>query len=399
MNRAPLRIGVAGLGRAFSIMLPTFVHDTRVKLVAATDTQTVARRQFESDFGGPTYDSVEALCADPQVQVVYIATPHQFHARHACLAAAAGKHLLVEKPMAITLDECTQMVDAARRAGVQLIVGHSHSFDAPVLRLRDLVESGRFGMLRMITALDYTDFMYRPRRPEELDTRAGGGVVFSQGAHQLDIVRLLGGGRLATVRAFTGAWDPARPSEGAYSALLGFEGGAFCSATYSGFAHYDSDVLMGNISESGLPKNPADYGAARKRLMNVDSAEKEAALKAARNYGGSLAQTSATLPAGARHQHFGHMVVSCDRADLRPTAEGIEIHGDTAQEFEALAPPRVPRSEVIDELVSAVFDGRPALHDGEWARATTEACLAILESARTGQDVRLALQVAPGDRR
>jgi phthalate 4,5-cis-dihydrodiol dehydrogenase len=101
-----LRIGVAGLGRAFSLMLPTLAADSRVQLVAAADLRPEARGKFASDFGGATYESVEALCADPAVEVVYVATPHQFHAEHARLAFAAGKHALVEKPMALTLDEC-----------------------------------------------------------------------------------------------------------------------------------------------------------------------------------------------------------------------------------------------------------------------------------------------------
>ena len=286
------------------------------------------------------------------------------------------------------------MVLACRSAGVHLIVGHSHSFDTPILRLRAMINSGRYGEVRMISACNYTDFLYRPRRPEELDTRSGGGVVFSQGAHQVDIVRLLGGGLVRSVRAFTGNWDTARATEGAYSALLGFEGGAFCSATYSGYAHYDSDVLLGNIGESGLPKNSADYGAARRRLAAAGSAQEETRLKAARNYGGSL-YAPASLAKGIRHQHFGHLVVSCDKADLRPTPQGIEIHADHSQLFEALPPPQVPRTEVIDELFRCVTLGEAALHSGEWARATTEVCLAILESARSGADCALQFQVAP----
>ena len=390
---APLRIGVAGLGRAFTIMLPTFRHDARVQLVAAADPSAWARARFSSDFGAPAHDSVAALCADPQVQVVYVATPHQLHREHVELAAAAGKHVLVEKPMAVTLQECQAMVDACARAGVHMIVGHSHSFDAPVLRLRALIRSGRFGRVRMIHAMNYTDFLYRPRRPEELDTRAGGGVVFSQGAHQIDIVRLLGGGRLRSVRAFTGQWDPARPTEGAYSALLGFEDGSFCSATYSGYAHYDSDVLMGDIGEMGQPKDPADYGGARRRLQEAASSTEEHALKAARNYGGALSTASDALPEGLAHQHFGHLIVSCEAADLRPTATGIEIFSDRQRLVETLPPPQIPRAEVIDELVAAVRDGQAPLHSGAWALATTEACLAILESARTGTECLLRHQI------
>ncbi len=128
------------------------------------------------------------------------------HARHVCLAATESKHALVEKPMAITLSECRAMVDAARTAGIYLIVGHSHSFDAPIRRARDIIASGSVGKVGMITALNYTDFHYRPRRPEELVTEKGGGVVFNQAAHQIDIVRLLGGGLVHGVRAATGSW-------------------------------------------------------------------------------------------------------------------------------------------------------------------------------------------------
>src|SRR6185295_7442700 len=147
-------------------------------------------------------------------------TPHQFHAEHARLAFAAGNHVLVEKPMALTLDECRAMIDAAHAAKRHLIVGHSHSFDAPILLTRKLIQEGTYGKLKMVSALNFTDFLYRPRRPEELDTSKGGGAVYNQAAHHVDIVRLLGGGLLRSVRACTGAWDPARPTEGAYSAFL-----------------------------------------------------------------------------------------------------------------------------------------------------------------------------------
>ena len=75
----------------------------------------------------------------------------------------------------------------------------------------------------MINAFYYTDFLYRPRRPEELDTRVGGGVLFNQASHQVDVVRYLAGGRARSVRALTGDWDASRPTEGAYAALMTFE--------------------------------------------------------------------------------------------------------------------------------------------------------------------------------
>jgi phthalate 4,5-cis-dihydrodiol dehydrogenase len=392
MTHPPLRIGVAGLGRAFTLMLPTLLGDTRVRLVAAADPLPAPRARFALDFGGRTYDAVADLCADRDVDVVYVATPHGVHAAHACEAFAQGKHVLVEKPMAVTLDDCTAMIAAAGRAGRHLIVGHSHSFDAPILRARALTASGEFGAVRMIHALYATDYMARARRPEELRTDEGGGVLFSQAAHQVDIVRLLGGGRVGSVRAHTGNWDPARPTEGAYSALLAFADGAFATATYSGYAHYDGDELMGGIGEMGQPKSPADYAAARRRLSAVAPGAAEAALKAARNYGGS-AYVPPPTGTPAHHQHFGFVLVCCERGDLRPTPDGVAVFADEAQRFERVPVPVVPRSEVVDELWAAVVDGVPPLHSGAWARATLEACRAILDSAQCGREVALRWQV------
>jgi phthalate 4,5-cis-dihydrodiol dehydrogenase len=384
-----LRIGVAGLGRAFTVMLPTFARDPRVALVAGADPRPEARARFAADFSAKTYDSVEALCADPDVDVLYVATPHQHHAAHAAIAARNGKHLLVEKPMALTLDDCAAMIDAAQRANVHLVVGHSHSFDAPILRTRELIASDAYGAVRMIAALNYTDFLYRPRRPEELDTARGGGAVFNQAAHQVDIVRLLAGGRVTAVRAATGAWDAARPTEGAYAALLTFADGAFASLTYCGYGHFDSDELSGWVGEMGRTKDPV----ARKAPQRFAGAEEESAFKAARNYGGAAYQPP--VAENLAHQHFGTIIVSCERADLRPMPDGVMIYQNGTSRLDPLPPPKIPRAEVIDELYGAVVHGRPPLHDGAWAMATLEVCLAILSSAREGRDIALKHQLAP----
>jgi phthalate 4,5-cis-dihydrodiol dehydrogenase len=376
-----LKIGVAGLGRAFSLMAPAFVLDPRVEIVAGADPRPEARSKFEAQFGAKAFDSVEKLAAQADVDVVYVATPHQLHAAHARLAAAHKKHVLVEKPMALSLEECEAMIAAARDGGVQLIVGHSHSFDAPILHARKLLDSGRFGKVRMIHALNYTDFLYRPRRPEELDTRRGGGVVFNQAAHQVDIVRLLAASPVSSVNAATGAWDAARPTEGAYSCQLRFRDGAFATLVYSGYAHFDSDEFAGWIGEMGARKDPAQYAAARKTLKGD-----ELRLKKDRNYGGPAYKDPAAQQA---HQHFGEVIVSCEGADLRPLPGGVMVYADHEQRLEPLAPPPVPRVEVIDELYEAVVNGRAPRHDGQWAMATLEVCLALLRSAKERKEVSL----------
>jgi phthalate 4,5-cis-dihydrodiol dehydrogenase len=393
MAEPKLRIGAAGLGRAFVLMRPALAHHPRIELVAAADPGEEARSRFAAEFSARTYDSVEALCADGDVEAVYIATPHQLHAQNVITAARSGKHVLVEKPMALSLEECQAMIAATRDANVQLVVGHSHSFDAPIARTRSLISGGTFGRLRMITAVYFTDFLYRPRRAEELAAQSGG-VLFNQAPHHVDIMRMLGGGRVKSVRALTAAWDEQRPVEGAYSALFTFEDGAFATLTYSGYAHFDGDELAGWIAESGYPKDPAAYGSARALLRGKTRTE-ELALKNALNYGGSQAQAVSSGP--RVHQHFGLIIASCEGADLRPGPKGVTVYGDETRSFEPVAVPDIPRREVIDEFYAAIFGGKAPLHSGKWGMATMEACFAMQQSAREGREIQLEHQVAVND--
>jgi phthalate 4,5-cis-dihydrodiol dehydrogenase len=380
-----LRIGIAGLGRGFAVMLPTLAHDPRLALVAAADLRPEARARFAADFGGNTYDAVESLCADPAVEIVYVATPHQFHADHAVLAAHAGKHLLVEKPMAISIAECQAMIEAVQKANVQLVVGHSHSFDKPIARTRRLIRSGEFGDVRMIAALNYTDFVYRPRRPEELDTQRGGGVIFSQAAHQVDIVRLLAGTRASSLRAVTGVWDSERTMDGAYAALLMFENGVSATLTYSGYGHFDSDEWQSWIGELGQSKEPGKRDSYR-----FATPIEEANYKQSRNYGGSNYRPPREMPPA--HQNFGTVIVSCERADLRPMPNGVMIYKNGIGDLAPLPPPSIPRAEVIDELYDAVVGGTKPVHSGEWAMGTLEICLAMQRSSRKGREIALKYQ-------
>lgn len=390
MTSDPIRIGVAGLGRAFVLMQSAFRADPRVRLVAAAAPRAESRAAFEAEYNGAAYDSVQAMCADPEVDVVYIATPHEMHREHVEIAAFHGKHILVDKPLAVTLEDGAAMVHAAEAARVQMIVGPSHSFDAPVHMAREIIKSGEFGALRMVQAFNYTDFLYRPRRPEELVTEAGGGVLFSQAVHQIDMVRLLAGGMARQVSAMTGNWDPLRATEGAYSALIGFTDGVFASLTYSGYAHFDSDIWMGNVGELGHEKPPGGYGAARRALGKVVDAKSEAALKSTRTYGST---SSVSTP--DQHEHFGPVIAMLDRADLRLTPGGVEVFGDETRSFRDAAGAERPRHGVLNALVNAVRNGRAPAQTGRWGLASLEVCHAILGSAQSGTaTVNLQHQVA-----
>ena len=129
--------------------------------------------------------------------------------------------------MALTLADCDRIIAAVERANVHLIVGHTHAFDPAVRAMRGLIASGELGALGMVASWNYTNFLYRPRRPEELDTSKGGGILFNQVPHQIDVARLIGGGLVRSVRAHAGRLDPARPTEGHAIAFLAFADGVF----------------------------------------------------------------------------------------------------------------------------------------------------------------------------
>lgn len=370
-----VRLAVLGLGRGAVLTVPALVAHPRIELVAGCDPNADAR----SGFGLPAYVSAEELFTHrDDFDAVYIASPHEFHARHAIMAAEAGKHVLVEKPLAVTLAEAAAMAAAAEAAGTVLMVGPSHGYDPPVALAADLIASGEAGAVRLIHAANFTDFLYRPRRPAELDTAQGGGVVLSQATHQIDMIRRLAASPVVSVRAWTGGWD-ARAAEGAFTALLTFESGAAANLTYSGYARYDSDALAGWAGELGGVKDPGAHGRARAALAAAD----EQTAKAARTF-------AAGSPVGAapeRHERFGMLVALCEKADLELTPQGVNFHGDDGMRSIAAPLPSVQRVAVADAFARAILDGESPLFDGRWGLDSLAVCHAILRSAREGRDI------------
>jgi phthalate 4,5-cis-dihydrodiol dehydrogenase len=386
---APLGLAIAGLGMAGAVMVRAASAHPGVKLVAAADPHDAPRNAFARDFNARAYADITELCADPAVGVVYIATPHQFHAAHAALAAGAGKHIILEKPMALTLADCDAIIAATERAKVHLIVGHTHAFDPAVREMRRIVASSELGKLGMIAAWNYTNFLYRPRRPEELDTARGGGILFNQVPHQIDMVRLIGGGRLRSVRAQATRLDPARPTEGSAIAFLEFENGAAASLVYGGYDFFDSDELHFWINERGAPKPPDQHGAARRALV-AEKAE-EARLRVERYAYGTPA---GLLP---KHQpHFGLLIVTCERGEMRASADGLFIYDANGKREVALpeSDAMPGRSEVLDDMIAAIRTGQPPLQSGRWGKANVEVTLALLQSARERREVMLEHQVS-----
>lgn len=381
-----LGVGILGLGMAGGFMAPIVSVHPRFRLAAAADLDPKLRQRFADDTGLPAEADAADLFRREDVDVVYIATPHQYHATQAVAALRAGKHVVVEKPMALTLTDCDAMIDAADSSNKVLIVGHTHGFDPAPRAIGEIVSSGRYGRLSMITMLNFTDFIYRPRRPEELDTARGGGIFFNQLPHQIEMARVIAGEPVRSVRCVSGVMDPDRPTEGHLTALLIFESGTAASIVYSGHDRFDSDELHFGIGEVGYPKQSA-HGAAWRSFSALESRASETDARRERyGYGAGAFRALAPPP----HQpHFGFLVASCAQADLRPSENGLLIYAKDGVHSIPFPGPDgfAGHVNVWTDCADAIDGKRACMHDGRFARDTLRIVLALLRSAREGCEV------------
>lgn len=389
-QRGPVRIGLVGLGRAGRGIAPAIARSPNARLSAVVDLHRESVMEFQQTYGAEAFASIEDLCRGDAIDAVYVATPTQFHTAHVMTAAEHGKHVIVEKPMALSLADADGMIAAAERNGVNLIVTHSNGYAPPIRKIREIVRSGELGAVKMINNWYYTDWLYRPRMKEELDTAQGGGVTLRQGSHQFDIIRMIGGGLVRSVRAMTGVWDASRPTEGSHTAFLDFADGPVATAVYSGYDRFHSAALTFGIGEGGRIVNEP-YAAARRKVQSPEKVD-EAALKRARG------KAPVAGSASEKHQQFfGLTIVSCEKGDIRQSPDGLYIYGDDALREVPIGEEESGRDWAIRELCGAVIDGRAPLHSGRWGKANLEVCLAVLESARTRREVMLSHQIAVAD--
>ena len=384
---APLRIGIAGFGTAGRSLVPALHAHPGFALAGIAEPAASVREEITRDFGVAAHATLAKLLAEPALDAVYIATPTAMHAEHVMQALDAGKHVLVEKPMAEDVARARPMVEAAARSGRVVLVGHSHGYDLPVQRMREIIAGGSLGRVRMVNTWCYTDWMHRPRRDDERDASLGGGVTYRQGAHQFDVLRLLCGGLVRSVRARTFAWSTERPGIGAHVVYLDFDDGTVATAVYNGYGGFSTVDLCFDVTESGF-RQPATYPA-RTPVPAAASPRDVLLAKQAR-------ARKADWSAAPHQPFFGITVVSCERGDIRQSADGLLIYSGQGREEIVLPTDRSPRDLVLAELHDAITGKAQALHDARWGLANLEVCEAAIASSASGHDVQLHHQIAVG---
>jgi predicted dehydrogenase len=254
-----IRAAIVGLGRwGRSLVASVQGKSTQLRFVRAHTRTRASAEEFCRQYDVPLVDSYEQILADPEVDAVVLATPHSLHETQIIAAAAAGKHIHVEKPITLDRAGADRAVEAARKAGVVLAVGYCRRFHPSIVEVRRRLAQGRLGAVVSMVAQHTTSTaqFIVPENWRAAPEEAPGGALTAVGVHALDHM-IEFAGRVRDVRCATARTFPG-PSDDTTTVMLHFESGAtgliFCSvatATNFSFTLYGSKGLA-EISKPNL---------------------------------------------------------------------------------------------------------------------------------------------------
>lgn len=199
----------------------------KLRIVGGCSRSPEKRQAFAEKFGAKSYTNYEAVLADPAVDAVILTTPHSDHGRHVTAAAAAGKHVFVEKPFDVKAEAARRAADACRNAGVALAVGHNRRFAPATVALRRLQDQGVFGTLLHAEAQFSTPsaLAYTPERWRSSRIESPGGGIAGLGIHMIDLLAYFLG-PVTSVRALAKRRAARVDIDDTTSALFEFASGA-----------------------------------------------------------------------------------------------------------------------------------------------------------------------------
>jgi len=243
-TRRPARLAFVGLGKFAQELAEACAKQPRRIAITSCFTRTAsARAAFAGTFGCGQHDSFAALCADPTIDGVVLATPNDTHGEQTVALAHSGKHVFVEKPLCNTLDEADQMIAACAAAGVVLAVGHQERRHSVYRRIKQMLGNGTIGRVLAFEANHCGDLVgIWPKNDWRFDSDRGVGPLLHKGIHKIDILNYLFG-TPETVATLTIPLSINAHMPGTTVSLLGYRGGIIGSLT-SGFEHNNASFTI-----------------------------------------------------------------------------------------------------------------------------------------------------------
>jgi D-xylose 1-dehydrogenase (NADP+, D-xylono-1,5-lactone-forming) len=270
------RWGMLGTGRIARRFAQALRSSASERVIAVASRDQARAGAFARELAiGRAYDSYDALLDDPHIEVVYIALPASMHAEWTIAAARAGKHVLCEKPLAISAAEAEEMFEAARQAGVWLMEAMMYRFHPQTLKVQELVAQGAIGSVRQVQA-SFTVKVSDPANTR-LIPELGGGALFDVGCYCVNLVRMAIGVAPERVSAMA-LWAPSGVDE-SLLATIEHPGGALAqiacslSATRNNLGRIIGSQGIIEVDEIFTP--PSDRPAQIRIVRGVGSGDEE----------------------------------------------------------------------------------------------------------------------------
>jgi predicted dehydrogenase len=247
-----VNFGIIGFGlHAVKRLMPGFALARNCRVTALSRRDMAKAQESARQHNIPlAFDSAEKLCRSPQVDAVFITTPNSCHLEDVLVAAACGKPILCEKPMAMNAEECRQMVEAARKANVLLGVAHVFRFEESTVWLRQQLSAGKIGKLVFARSeFSFAATHAHPRSWIHDPAVSGGGPVADVGVHCIDTLRFVLQDEVSRVSAREIAGRPGEVENGA-AMVLEFSRGTLATVMVSFLAEYRTPLEL--VGETGV---------------------------------------------------------------------------------------------------------------------------------------------------
>jgi UDP-N-acetyl-2-amino-2-deoxyglucuronate dehydrogenase len=351
-----LRFGIVGCGVIGKLHGQQLKLIQDAEIVAFADAIEERARAYAEEFGGQAYADYEEMLKNEQIDIISVCTPSGMHGDMAIAAAKYGKHVIVEKPINVTLEQADRMIAACREAGVTLSCIFQHRFDPATQRVKQHLERGKFGRLVLVNAHVHwyrSDAYYASgawRGTWKLD---GGGVLMNQAIHTVDLLQYLGGPVSQIYARTRNRLHPSIEVEDVAVATVDFAGGAIGTITATTCAYPGLSTRLEIIGEHGsciIEDNKLIY-------EHFKTAEDVG------THGLGKAASNAVNDNDAGSEGVAH-----------------RVYGNT-------------HYHQFEDVIRAIREHRDPLVTGEQARHALEIILAIYKSEETQQAVTLPLHV------
>ena len=240
-----LKIAIVGTGIIGKSHLNAIDMSENVELVALCDINEERVKELSAEYGVPYFLNYKDIPEKTDAEAVILNLPHGLHCESSIFFLEAGLHVLLEKPMTNTVEECDRMIAAEKKSGKRLGIGHIQRFATPHRMIKDYIRSGELGKLCAINEIRSIDY-FSPDRPRWFLSKkqSGGGIVMNYGAHLLDKVLCITDSAVKSVSARCGNLKNGEDIEGHAQFFVELDNGVAVTVTFSGYAGIGYETLF-----------------------------------------------------------------------------------------------------------------------------------------------------------